>query len=80
MHNVVHLRHLSNVPTMYQHPTAYGCRDIAQTRFYRSRSLRQGQIKVTLQRCTPTPPNQCPYQASTSYTLQLSSYSPDKIL
>ena len=27
-----------------------------------------------------TPPNQCPYQASTSYTLQFPRYSPDKIL
>ena len=27
-----------------------------------------------------TPPNQCPYQVSTSYTLRFSRYSPDKIL
>ena len=26
------------------------------------------------------PPNQCPYQASTSYTLRFPRYSPDKIL
>ena len=34
---------LTNVPTKYQLPTPYGFRDIARTRFYRSRSLRQGQ-------------------------------------
>ena len=34
-----------------------------------------GQIKVT-----PTPPNQCPYQVSTSYTLQFLRYSLDKLL
>ena len=28
------------------------------------------------QRCTPTP--QCPYQVSTTYTLRLPRYSPDK--
>ena len=31
-----------NVRTKYQLPTPYGFRDIAQTRFYRSRSLWQG--------------------------------------
>ena len=40
----------------------------------------KGQIKVTPWRCTPTPPNQYPYQVSTSYTLQFLRYSPDKIL
>ena len=35
----------TNVPTKYQFHTPYGFRDIAQTRFYRSRSLQQGQIK-----------------------------------
>ena len=38
------------------------------------------QIKVRPWRCTPTPPNQCPYQVSTSYTLQFPRYSLDKIL
>ena len=28
----------------------------------------------------PTPPNQRPYQVTTSYTLQFPRYSPDKIL
>ena len=40
----------------------------------------KGRIKVTPWRCTPPPPNQCPYQISTSYTLQLPRYSTDKIL
>ena len=34
---------LTNVLTKYQLPTPYGIQDIARTRFYRSRSLRQGQ-------------------------------------
>ena len=37
----------TNVPTMYQIPTPCGFRDIGRTRFSNSRSLRQGQIKVT---------------------------------
>ena len=46
-HDAAHQHPLTNVPTKYQLPTPYGFRDIAQTRFYRSRSLWQGQIKVT---------------------------------
>ena len=46
-HDVADLHLLTNVPTKYQLPTPYSFRDIARTRFYRSRSLRQGQIKVT---------------------------------
>ena len=42
-----HLHLLTNIPTKYQLPTLYRFRDIARTRVYRSRSLRQGQIKVT---------------------------------
>ena len=42
-HDIAHLHPLTNVPTKYQLLTPYGFRDIAQTRFYRSRSLRQGQ-------------------------------------
>ena len=33
----------TNILTKYQLPTPYSFRDIARTRFYRSRSLRQGQ-------------------------------------
>ena len=40
----------------------------------------KGQIKVRPWRCTPTPPNQYPYQVSTSYTLRFLRYSPDNIL
>ena len=42
-----HLQPLTNVPTEYQLPTPYSFRDKAGTRFYRSRSLWQGKIKVT---------------------------------
>ena len=42
-HDVAHLQLLTNVPTKYQLPTPYSFRDIARTRFYRSRSLQQGQ-------------------------------------
>ena len=47
--------------------------------FSRSRSLWQGQIKVTLWCCTPILANQCPYQVSNSWTLQFPRYGPDKI-
>ena len=36
----------------------------------------KGQIKVRPGRCTHTPPNQCPYQVSTSYTLRISEIQP----
>ena len=42
-HDMGHLKPSTNVPTKYQLPTPYGFQDIAQTRFYRSSSLRQGQ-------------------------------------
>ena len=45
-HDAVRLQLLINVPTKHQLPTPYGFRDIARITFYRSRSLRQGQIKV----------------------------------
>ena len=66
----LHIHPLTNVPTKYQLPTPYGCRDIAQTRFYRLRSLRQDQRSnqghtMTLHIYTPY---QCPYKVSTSYT------------
>ena len=47
-HDAAHLQPLTNVPTKHQLPTPYTFQDIARTRFYRSRSLRQGQIKVRL--------------------------------
>ena len=43
VHDVAHLHPLTNVPTKYELPIPYGFRDIARTRFYRSRSLRQDQ-------------------------------------
>ena len=42
-HDAAHLQPLTNVPTKHQLPTPYGFHDIARTRFYRSRSLQQGQ-------------------------------------
>ena len=39
----------------------------------------KGQIKVILQHCTPTTPNQSPYKVLTSWTLRFPRYSPDKI-
>ena len=42
-HDIAHIHSLTNVPTKYPLPTPYGFRDIVQTRFYRSRSLRQDQ-------------------------------------
>ena len=42
-HEAAYLHPLTNNPTKYQLSTPYGFRDIARTRFYRSRSLRQGQ-------------------------------------
>ena len=38
---------VNNVPTKYQLLTPCGFHDIARTRCYKSRSLQQGQIKVT---------------------------------
>ena len=42
-HYAAHLQPLTNVPTKHQLPTPYSFQDIARTRFYRSRSLKQGQ-------------------------------------
>ena len=43
MHTFIYIHPLSNVPTKYQPSTPYGIQDKAQSRFYRSRSLRQDQ-------------------------------------
>ena len=40
----------------------------------------KGQIKVTPCHCKPITPKECPYQVSTSYTLQLSRHSSDRTL
>ena len=81
-HDATHLHRLTNVPMKYQLPTPYSVRDIARARFYRSRSLWQGQRSnqghtIMLYTCNP---HQCPYQVSTSYTLQFLRYGQDKIL
>ena len=60
---MLHIYHPNQCP--YQVSTSYILQFatyIAQTRFSNSRSLWQGQIKVTQWHCTPTSPNQCPYQ------------------
>ena len=75
---------LTDDPTKYQPPAPCSFQDIAQKRFYRSRSLRQDQRSnkgrtMTLHTNTP---NQCPYQVnnvSTSYTLWFLRYTPDKL-
>ena len=54
-HDVAHLQPLTNVPAKYQLPTPYGCRDIARTRFSKSRSLCQGKSKVPAKYELPTP-------------------------
>ena len=46
----------TKVSSKYQLPTPYGIRDIAWTRYYRSRLLREGQIKVTWTKTTPQQP------------------------
>ena len=42
-HDVAYLKTLTNVPTKYQLPAPYRFQDITRLRFYRSRSLLQGQ-------------------------------------
>ena len=62
-HDVAHLQAATNVLIKYQLLTPYHFRDIAQTRFYRSRSLQQGQRSNqghTMMLHTYTP-NKCPY-------------------
>ena len=71
-HDVAHLHPLTNVPTKYQLPTPYGFQDIARTRFYRSRSLLQGQRSnqgqtMTLHTYTPLANVPTKYQLPTPY-------------
>ena len=59
-HDTAHLQPPANVPTKYQLPTPYSCREIAWERFYRSRSLQQGQRShqghtITLHTYIPQP-------------------------
>ena len=81
-HDGAHLHPLTNVPTKYQLPTPYSFRDIARTRFSRSRSLSQGhydKVKGHTMTVHTYTPNQCPYQVSTSHTLHFPRYRLDKI-
>ena len=78
---VAHLQPLTNVPAKYQLPTPYGCRDIARTRFSKSRSLRQGQRSnqgqtMTLHTYTPQPMS---LPSMNFLHLKFLRYSPDKL-
>ena len=42
-HDILHLHTIANVDIQYQLPAPYGFQNIPQTRFFRSRSLWQGQ-------------------------------------
>ena len=42
-HDILHLHTIANVDIQYQLPAPYGFQNIPLTRFYRSRSLWQGQ-------------------------------------
>ena len=45
-HNdIAHLQPLTNVPTKYQVPTPYGCRDIAWTRFSTKLTVARSKVK-----------------------------------
>ena len=82
-HDAAHLHPLTNVPTKYQVPTPYRFRDKARKRFYRSRSLQQGQRSnqghtMTLHTYTPQPMS---LPSINFLHLTVSEiYSPDKIL
>ena len=80
-HYIAHLHPLTNVTTKCQFPTPYGFQDIVRTIFLGQGHYgkAKGQIKVRPWHCTPTTPNQCPYQVSTSDTIRFLRYSPDKI-
>ena len=74
-HDAAQLYPLTNVPTKYQLPTPYGFRDIARTRFYRSRSLRQGQRSnqgntTTLHTYTPLTNVPTKYQLPTPHAFR----------
>ena len=60
--------HITNIPTKYQLPTPHGFQEPGQDFIGQSH---YSKLHTSL-------PNQCPYQVSTSYTLQFLRYSPDK--
>ena len=55
----------TTVPSKCQQPTPYRFRDRAWTRFLNSMSKVKSRSHHHF--CTPTPPNQCPYQVLISY-------------
>ena len=73
--DAAHLQPLTNVPAKHQLPTPYGFRDIARTRYYRSRSLLQGQRSnqgqtMTLHTYTPLTNIPSKYQLPTPHGFQ----------
>ena len=80
-HDIAHLQLPTSVPTKYQLPTPYAFIDIAEQDFIDQghNGKVKGQSKVTPWHCTPTPPNQCSYEVSTSYILQFLRYRLDKL-
>ena len=74
-HDGAQLQPLTNIPTKYQLPTPYSFQDIVRTRFYRSRSLRQGQRlnqghTMTLHTYNPLTNVPTKYQIPTPYGFQ----------
>ena len=73
----------TNVLSQYQCPIPYSFQDIAQTRFYRSRSLWQGQrsnLGHTMMLHTYTPEPISPPRINFVYLIVSEKYSFDKIL
>ena len=81
-HDIAHLQPSTNVRPKYQLPTTYGCRDIAQTRFYRSRSLRQGprSNQGHTMRLHTYNPQSMSLPSNNFLHFTVLRYSPDKIL
>ena len=82
-HDAVHPQPLTNVPTKQQLPTAYGCPDIAQTRFYRSRfTTARSKLKSRSDHDVPHlhPLTNVPTKYQLPTPLRFPRYSPDKIL
>ena len=75
---------LTNDPTKYQLLATYSFRDCNSPDkiLYVKVTMDRSKVKSRSHQvcCTYPPPNQCPYQVSTSNTLWFPRYSPDKLL
>ena len=73
---------LTNVPTNCQPSTPDGIQEIAQKILKIMVTMTRSKVESRSYHDTAhlQPPKQCPYQVSTSYTLQFPRYGPDKIL